>query len=166
VADLARGAQSRSADSLIARLTAAAAVMRNADPALEQLLDIVKHVIAVFDVPLHALAQPILIDAGQVGHGPRGCELVGNGGNKLGFRLGACKPVLVHPLKSIEQFLLGRKHRFSVFLRLVEWASEVDRKSVIGSWLLSRHDTLPKIFTRDFQPRESEPVLSFGTGIE
>jgi hypothetical protein len=33
--------------------------MRYAGPALEQLLDIIKHVIAVFDISLHALAQPI-----------------------------------------------------------------------------------------------------------
>jgi hypothetical protein len=35
--------------------------MRYAGPALQQLLDIIKHVIAVFDVSLHALAQPILM---------------------------------------------------------------------------------------------------------
>jgi hypothetical protein len=48
-------------------------------------LDIGDYVIAILDTSLHALAKPVLIDGGHIGHGPRGCELVGHGGGKLSF---------------------------------------------------------------------------------
>lgn len=92
----------------------------------DEFLDIVKHVIAILDVSLHAPTQPILTDAAHIGHGTRRGDPVGHSGGELSLRFDAGEPVLVDLLKRIEQFFLGRKHGFSLFMRLVELANEID----------------------------------------